>query len=233
MPFRFRQFLIEDNRSTLRVGTDAMLLGSWAQPGSALKILDIGTVCGVLALMMAQQSDATVEGIDIDLPSVHEATANFSQSPWNKRLTAVHSSLGDFSMNTDNCYDFIITNPPFFSNSLRSPSSRKNNARHEDGMSIGELIATVSKLLSENGRFTVILPTQQAAQCCLLCQETGLKLLRRMIVYPKPAAPAKRIMMEFSKTGISAAAESELTILDTSGKFSNAYLTLTSSFHHF
>jgi len=233
MAFRFRQFLVEDEKSTLRVGTDAMLLGAWTKPGAARRILDIGTGCGVLALMMAQQSDALIEAIDLDLPSVLEARDNFSHSPWNDRLTAINDTIQNFSTYSSTGYDLIIANPPFFSNSLKSPSARKNRSRHDDGLTLEALGLIAEKLLSQHGRFSVILPSETAAWYQLLLERCGLHMIRRMVIYPKPASPSRRTLMEFSKQAVNQAEETELTILDPSGKFSLAYLTLTHSFHQF
>ncbi|MCK9219391.1 MAG: methyltransferase [Bacteroidales bacterium] len=233
MAFRFKQFNIEDTHSTLRVGTDAMLLGAWACPDTSLKILDIGTGCGILAIMMAQQSEGYIEAIDVDLPSVCEAVSNFSKCPWSKRLTAIHSSLQEFSTQIEYQFEFIITNPPYFSNSLKSRSERKNKTRHDDGLTIEELVTFVDILLTQDGRFTLILPPEPAKKCCFLCEKTALHLKRRMMIYPKPGKPPVRILMEFSKSVVSNLMESELTILDSTGKFSDAYFALTSKFHRF
>jgi tRNA1Val (adenine37-N6)-methyltransferase len=233
MPFRFRQFQVEDERSTLRVGTDAMLLGAWAQPGPAQKILDIGTGCGVLALMMAQQSVARIEAIDMDLPSVNEARRNFLNSPWSNNLSAIHCTLQEFSIFATPDYDLILTNPPYFYDSLKSPDIKRNNTRHENSLSLEELVARVNFLILQNGRFTLILPSEAAYKCCSLCQSVGLYLIRQTTVYPKPAAPPRRILLEFSKIKVAKPIRSELTILDTAGNFSEAYLTLTGRFHNF
>ena len=233
MAFRFRQFEVEDEKSTLRVGTDSMLLGSWANPGKAKKILDIGTGCGVLALMMAQKSDAMIEAIDIDQSSVFEARSNFLKSPWHGKITAIHDTLQLFSRRSCADYGFIITNPPYFSNSLKSPKSRANNTRHDDCLQINELAKIVSRLLADDGCFAVILPSDTADKFQFICAEDGLYLSRMMLVHPKPAIRAKRALMEFIKNKVNQPDISELTILDRTGTFSSEYLALTACFHNF
>jgi tRNA1Val (adenine37-N6)-methyltransferase len=233
MPFRFKQFTVEDARSTLRVGTDAMVLGSWANPSGAMKILDIGTGCGVLALMMAQKSGATVDAIDIDEPSVAEAQMNFSNSPWPGRIKTLQSSLQEFSLNAGQVYDFILTNPPYFSNSLKSPVARQNLARHDASLSLPELVRHTGRLLSAKGLFSVILPFDQGANFRAACEKNGLHLNRTLTVLPKPASPPKRIVMEFGKLKNSSPVETELTILGHEGKFTAEYLALTGCFHNF
>ncbi len=233
MAFHFRYFEVEDEDSSLRVGTDAMLLGSWATPGKAKKILDIGTGCGVLALMMAQKSGATIDAIDTDLPSVMEARKNFSNAPWSSRITAIHHPLQSFSCGDATGYDFIISNPPYFSNSLKSPSARINKTRHDDSLSLLELAQKVSDLLSVDGRFSVILPSEPAQRFRLICEKFHVYLSRRMVIYPKPAAPSKRMLLEFSKSQVGLEDCQELIIRDSSGRYTDEYLVLTKDFHNF
>lgn len=231
MAFRFRQFTIEDHQSTLRVGTDAMLLGSWAQPVRAGKILDIGTGCGVLALMMAQKCEAMIEAIDIDPGSVAEAEQNFGQSPWSSRVSAIHESLQNFSGRSTACYDFIITNPPYFSNSLKSPKARVNTARHDVELSLTELAINASRLLATNGCLAIILPTGTDDQFEEECAGYGLYPSRKLTVYPKASLPPKRRLTEFTKNRIAYPECSSLTILGVSGKYTAEYLMLTKEFH--
>jgi tRNA1Val (adenine37-N6)-methyltransferase len=233
MAFRFRQFIIEDRQSTLRVGTDSMLLGSWANPENAKRILDIGTGCGVLALMMAQKSEAVIDAIDIDQPSIIEADNNFKGSPWASRLSAIQDSLREFSQTGQPVYDFIITNPPYFSNSLKSPASRANHARHDESLSLPELASHVHHLLTDHGCFALILPVESAVRFQSTCADCGLYLSRNLVVYPKPGSPPKRTLMEFTKTKIHHPENTSLTILDASGRFTPGYLAMTEDFHSF
>ena len=233
MAFRFRQFTVEDEHSTLRMGTDAMLLGSWANPGKAKKILDIGTGCGVLALMMAQKSEAIIEAIDIDQPSAAEAGNNFLNSPWASRVSAIHISLQAFSNQASASYGYIITNPPYFSNSLKSPSARINQTRHDESLSLSELASHASHLLEADGRFALVLPSDAASRFISICAGNGLYVSRHLDVYPRPALPPKRTLMEFTKSQPDHPEFSALTILDESGKFTPEYLALTGCFHSF
>lgn len=233
MAFHFLQFAVEDEQSALRVGTDAMLLGSWANPEKADRILDIGTGCGVLALMMAQKSGAMIEAIEIDRLSVIEAQKNFVNSPWASRITAIHDSLQAFACNPNAGYGFIISNPPYFSNSLKSPSARINQARHNESLALLELAQIVGRLLSPDGCFALILPSGPAEIFQSDCTGFGLYLSRRLVVYPKPDQQPKRVLMEFKKNKIANPESAGLTIFDVSGKFTTEYLTMTGCFHNF
>ena len=241
MPFRFRQFNIEDSQSTQRVGTDSMLLGAWAEPENAATILDIGTGCGVLALMMAQKTGATIHAIDPDLLSILEARDNFTSSPWPDRLFAIQGHVQTFTDTPDNGYDYILTNPPFFVNSLKSPSARRNAARHDQNLTHDDLVQSVCRLLSVNGLFALILPGDITEGFINLCRQNRLELRRRTEVFSKPGSSAIRTMMEFSKyddfdPGLKPGATpvvSGLTIRTQSGSFSAEYLAITGDFHQF
>ena len=233
MGFRFLQFEVEDKLSSMRVGTDSMLLGAWANPGTSNRILDIGTGCGVLALMLAQKSTGIIDAIEIDGLSLSQAQSNFQKSPWAFRINPIHDNVLDYSMRTEACYDFIISNPPFFRNSLKSSTYRKNQSRHDTTLTHEELIKAVDWLLSFTGRFSTILPADIISGFIGICENHNLHLMRRTIVFPKPQTRAKRVLMEFSRDNKAIPKHAELVILNSEDRFSNEYLEMTAGFHQF
>lgn len=232
MPFHFKKFSVEDSRSTQRVGTDAMLLGAWANPPKAGRILDVGTGCGVLALMVAQKSSAIIDAIDLDENSVSEATINFKNSPWSERIFPHHTAFQQFKSTQEN-YDYIISNPPFFSNALPSPIPRRNYARHNDLLPAPELVHQISLLLKPDGRFSLILPFRESPVFVNICAANALLLQRRTTVYTTPKAKPKRILMEFSRWRCIQPIEEKLIITNSEGRFTTEYLSLTTAFHNF
>lgn len=163
--FQLKQFSVEDAHSSMKVGTDAVLLGclAHADTSTPAHILDIGTGCGLIALMMAQRfPSATIDAIDIDENSVCEAASNFSASPWCSRLQPHHTSLQTYT--TSVRYNLIVSNPPFFANSLKGPNTQRNMARHNETLLPHILLDCVSALLAPNGAFCCILPCLQASQ---------------------------------------------------------------------
>ncbi len=232
MPFRFLHFSVEDTCSTQRVGTDAMLLGSWARPGESAHILDIGTGCGVLALMMAQKSTGIIEAIDIDAASVTEASANFQTSPWSSRLSASCTELQAFT-GMPNGYDYIISNPPFFTSALLSPDKRRSYARHDVRLPMQELIRAVDTLLASEGRFALILPAGTSAPFTAEILRSGFFLHRKTAVQSKPDSLPKRTLMEFGRKPPPVLSENVLIILNKNNGLSSKYLTLTAEFHNF
>jgi tRNA1Val (adenine37-N6)-methyltransferase len=233
MAFRFKHFVIEDDRSTMPVGTDAMLLGSWADPGDAGTILDIGTGSGVLSLMMAQKSAARIDAIDIDPDSSAQAQLNFAQSPWGDRLVSHCIGLEPFVAKRPERFSFIISNPPFFARSFRSPAQKRNLARHETGLSHDTLLSCINGLLTDDGRFAVILPVSVFTAFSSSASNAGINPERLVTVRSFSGKKPLRMLALLSKSRRIAPVQEELIIFEAPGRFSGEYLELTSGFHNF
>ncbi|MEI8006438.1 MAG: methyltransferase [Bacteroidota bacterium] len=233
MSFSFRQFLVEDSRSAMKVGTDAMLLGSWVKAGSAESILDIGTGCGVIALMMAQSSAAKIDAIDIHKPSADEAAFNISKCPWSERIRVWCRSLEDHALLAKNKYDLIISNPPFFINSLKPASTEKLIAKHEHALSPPELLRYSTGLMHSSSSLCLILPVEEGKKFTLLASELGLYPFRSLTVRPVPLKPPHRSLIEFRFLNVQEPENDELVIHGPDGLFSEKYLSLTQNFHRF
>jgi tRNA1Val (adenine37-N6)-methyltransferase len=231
MSFRFRQFSVEDDQSSMRIGTDAVLLGSWINPENRLNILDIGTGCGVIALMMAQKCSAAISAIDIDENSAHQASENFRNSPWKNRMSSLHCSFQEFTRLPGHTFDLVITNPPYFRNSLRSSLKSRNIARHDDLLNAHDLLSGVTRILHSDGRFCIILPAEDAATFRLLAKAYNLFLIRQLLVKSKPGLISKRIAMEFSFTSPGLVVTEEMIIRREDNSFTEAYRELTRDFY--
>ena len=173
--FRFKQFEIEQDRCAMKVGTDGVLLGAWAQGGC--RILDIGSGTGLISLMMAQRfPEAEVVGIDMDVDACGQARENVMASPFRDRVEIVCCRLQDFG--AIGVFDAIVSNPPFFVDSLKNPDSKRTMARHTDSLPFRDLFAGVKRLLSDEGVFSAIIPAevveQFVAESCIL----GFYLIR-------------------------------------------------------
>lgn len=201
--FAFKQFSVCHDKSTMRVGTDAVLLGAFLKILSENReinsILDVGTGCGVLALIATQKFHAAnVLAIDIDADSVAEADTNFRNSPWKNRLCAMCTSLQDFIKSQDNKFDVIISNPPYFENSLKCSSKAKNKARHNDTLPFAALAVGTRKLLKNTGCFVCILPKTEAEKLIALCRIEKLYCNHIINIFSKCSdCEAKRIVMKF------------------------------------
>lgn len=233
MAFRFKQFTIDDEHCAHRVGTDSMILGAWSEPPSSGKILDIGAGCGILSLMMAQKSSASIDAVEIDSVAANEALKNFKQSPWNSRLHLYNKSLQCFTESMKSVYDFIITNPPYFSGSLKSPALIKNIARHDQVISLQELALIANRILNPEGTMALIIPYNDASTLVSICKNNELYLKRSLTVKSTPHKHPIRSLHEFSKKTVSRPQISELTLLDGVGKYSPEYLRFTNEYHCF
>ena len=231
MSFLFRQFSVEDDQSSMRIGTDAVLLGAWTDPGNRTAILDIGTGCGVIALMMAQKCNAAITAIDIDEDSARQASSNFRKSPWNIRMNTIHCSFQEFTRLSGKSFDLIITNPPYFRNSLRSPLKSRNIARHNDQLNTHDLLTGVTRILCTDGKFCLILPAVDAASFQSDATAYGLFLVRQLQVKSKPGTNPKRIAMEFSFSVQGPVITEEIIIRHNDNSFTDAYRELTKDFY--
>ena len=186
----------------MKVGIDGVLLGVWSPIGDAKNILDIGTGTGLIALMLAQRSSAMVTAIDIDQDVVYQAGENVLNSPWKDRVAVQRSSLQEFTANESTTFDLIVSNPPYFVNSLKNLDKNRTTARHTDSLTHEELINDSLKLLSTAGRLCIILPVNEGMQCVDFAQSKELFCTKLVKVFPKPGAVTKRLLLEFGFTKV-------------------------------
>jgi len=232
MPFRFKQFSVDDTGCPMKVGTDSVLLGAWANLENCMRILDIGTGCGLLALMTAQRSSAKITAIDIDADAIKAAESNFFLSPWNDRLEAWQTGLQEYAPICPTAtFDHIITNPPFFINSLKAPDPERSNARHTDQLPYELLASASAKLLKHNGRLSMVLPVNESEIFKKIASENGLSLVEQLCIIPRQGKPANRLLMEFGLEKKSYFRSGDLTIRDQSGEYTNEYKELTKDFY--
>ena len=205
--FRFKQFEVWHDRCAMKVGTDGVLLGAWCPVEevrgqlSDVRILDVGTGSGLIALMLAQRCpQAQIDAIDIDPDAVLQAQENFARSPWSSRLHAQYVALQNLKSEIRNQkYDTIVSNPPYFVDSLKNPDFQRQTARHTDTLNYSELVQGAAELLSETGIFAVILPAESETEFLSLAQAAGLFPTRLTHVYSKPGKPMKRVLVAFQK----------------------------------
>ncbi len=167
-PFVFKQFALHQEKAAFKLGTDSVLLGSWLPDHCYKKVLDLGAGTGILSLMVAQRfQDAGILAIEIDPDSVVDCRHNFDQSKWKERLEMIENDLFDWSKNNGSAqFDLIITNPPYFTNSLKNPDARKSIARHTDSIRLNDLANVVQQHLVAGGFFGCILPVNEFQALC-------------------------------------------------------------------
>lgn len=216
----------------MKVGTDAILLGAWADVTGGRRILDIGTGSGIVALMLAQRCpDAIVDAVEVDVAAADQAAENFRSSVWANRLHCHQTCITSFSANKS--FDVIVSNPPWFRDSLHSPHSDRTAARHALDLTTQTLVHSVVRLLRDDGRFCIIAPSSDEQHVESHALQTGLKCIRRCDVSPKPDKVAKRILMEFSRTTspLESLRESLIVESDRRHVYTDAYQALTKDFY--
>ena len=226
--FKFKQFAVEQEDVAMKVGTDGVLLGAWADCEGAKNILDIGTGTGVIALMLAQRNtEAKIHAVEIDSTATQRARSNFDMSPWAERLDVECCAVQAFKPSEK--FDLIISNPPYFVDSLLPPDAKRSTARHTHDLSFEELDKAVCRLLADDGRFALILPTAEFEKYLSI---THLHLVRRCDVHPTTGAAVKRVMAEFAKSKIATPANENITIeQQRRGDYTEEYRVLTKDFY--
>jgi tRNA1Val (adenine37-N6)-methyltransferase len=196
--FAFKQFIIKQDKCAMKVGTDAVLLGAWIMPTDSKRILDIGSGTGVIALMLAQKTRAKIDAIDIDENAFIQAKQNVSNSEFSKQIIVIHSAFQDYLKIPTEKYNLIVTNPPYFEQSLKSSDEQRSQARHADVLPFEDLIDGVVKLLDEKGKFCLILPTLEAIKFRTLAEKKGLNLSKLLRVKSRIDKDLeKRHLMQF------------------------------------
>ena len=228
-PFRFKQFEVYDHHSTMKVGTDGTTLGAYCSRGDFHYALDIGTGCGLIALMLAQKSTGKILAIDIDEPSVKQAASNFAASPWSSRLTARCVSAQDLALEVGGIFDRIVSNPPFFNDSLKSPDTRRTNARHNTTLSHQELAEAVNQLLTPDGIFDVILPIEVSIAFESIMYYSGLFLKEELILYSTADKPIRKIM-SFTRSYSGVFDSADLIVRMDAAHHTQAYIDFTADF---
>ncbi len=227
--FRFKQFSVVNDRTAMKVGTDGVLLGAWCPVEGARRVIDVGTGCGVIALMIAQRNpDALIDGIDIDQPSIEEAGLNFARSPWGDRLTAQQQDFN--AMVADQRYDLVVSNPPFFTNGILPDGAARTTARHTLSLSYRQLIEGSERLLSDDGSLALISPTDAEREIIEAAAFSSLPLRRLTRVIPVEGAAPKRTLWLLSRRNIPYR-EDSLTITRADGTFTPEYTALTHPFY--
>jgi tRNA1Val (adenine37-N6)-methyltransferase len=196
--FEFKKFSIRQNRCAMKVGTDGVLLGSWVNVEGCKRVLDIGTGTGLIALMLAQKTNADITALEIDKASFEQALENVSESSYSKRISVVNKSFQDYWKDTKEKFDLIVSNPPYFIDSLKSNDTNRSIARHADVLPFSELVEGVQSLLLEGGKFCVILPKKEAEFFLKLAEQKNLYLSKLLRIRNSPDKEEdKRYIMQF------------------------------------
>lgn len=231
-PFYFKEFKVEQDQCAMKIGTDGVLLGAWA-PNNVESILDVGTGTGIIALILAQRSDAfLIDALEIDEAAYEQAVDNFENSPWGDRLFCYHAEFGEFveEMQDEEKYDLIISNPPFYNANYKTLSQQRDIARFQDALPFDLLLEGTSKLLTQNGTFSVIIPSESETYFIEIAKKHQLFPSKITYVKGTPDSKIKRCLLNFSfqKTSLQ---KDELVIETARHQYTTAYKNLVKDFY--
>lgn len=230
--FSFKQFSIFQGNTPMKVGTDSVLLGAWVTSEHPKRILDIGTGTGLLSLMMAQRfQNAIIDAIEIHSGALTDAKYNIENSPFLKRINLIEADYNQYFVDRDYTYDLIISNPPYFKNSLQSPAEGRNTARHQNELSLSALLGKSVSMLSNEGIIALILPEELIPELKQVAILFGLNVLRETTVKSKPTGKIIRRMMTLGKKHQGGTFIDEIILHDGGRAYSEAVKRLTSDFY--
>ena len=234
-PFKFKEFTIHQEKTAMKVGTDAVLLGAWCSVENYPDtILDIGAGTGIVALMIAQRSDAmTIDAVELDEDAYEQTVDNFEKSDWGDRLYCYNASFQEFAeeiAEEEETYDLIVSNPPFYTDEYETEDAARNKARFTSSLSFEELIMGVSNILSENGVFSVIIPFKEEESFINTATKYKLFLNKVCRVQGNETSEIKRSLLSFSFEELKIE-ETSLIIEVDRHKYTEDYINLTKDFY--
>jgi tRNA1Val (adenine37-N6)-methyltransferase len=231
--FQFKQFIIHQQNCAMKVCTDACLFGAWVagkvERGqlSFDSVLDIGTGTGLLSLMMAQKSMARIDAIELDEHAAQQATENFELSNWSERLQVIPGDIKTVHLGKK--YDFIISNPPFFENDLKSRDTQRNLALHSQELGLDELISSIKKQLADHGKFAVLLPYHRKEAFARLAFDEGFSLEEEACVKQTPLHNYFRVMFLFGSEPV--AVKNESIIIRDGEQYTSVFTDLLKDYY--
>ncbi|MFD2248095.1 tRNA1(Val) (adenine(37)-N6)-methyltransferase [Pontibacter ruber] len=196
--FQFKQFRVEQDKCAMKVCTDSCVFGAYVDVNSAKRILDIGAGTGLLSLMVAQRSGASIDAVEINPEAQEQAKENFSQSPWADRLMLYPMSLQEYAQETRAIYDVIFSNPPFFLSSLKSENAAKNTAKHTGDLLFEDILTFAQQHLTSQGKLYLLLPPAEAQHFSDLARNHNLYLIETLEVYTRVGGKCIRHIQSYS-----------------------------------
>ncbi len=228
-PFHFKQFSIYHHKSSMPVGTDAVLLAALITFNKPKRILDVGTGCGVLALIMAQRFPSSqIDAIDIDLDSIVEAEQNFLNSPWNNRLFVSKTSFQNYK---NNPYDLIISNPPYYQNGYPISSESRRLARSQAQLTFAEFLANAERLLNPDGEIAVVLPQSTVCSFTEIAEKGSFHIYRRIEISANNKKPVSLHVIQLKREPSKVI--TERLLIREGNHYSAAYLRLMKPYYLF
>ena len=229
--FQFKQFKINQDQCAMKVCTDSCIMGAYTDIADAKTVLDIGTGTGLLTLMLAQRFQTQFTAIEIDDLAYHQAQYNFNQSPWKTNISLQHGDIKQFALTAPSTFDYILCNPPFYSNALKSPNKQKNLAYHNDQLSQTQLLDCVKKLLLPSGKFSVLLPIPEAVLLQQKAVAAGMFLIDSLAIQHNANKAAFRRIDTYAFIPTIKHNSQQLIIRNANNEYSKDFTTLLKDYY--
>ena len=227
--FQFKQFTIEQSDCAMKVGTDGCLLGGWFNCSDSKRVLDIGCGTGLIAIMAAQRCNAMITGIEIDGKAALQARINADNSPWGERIEIINGDLLEYA--TNHSFDTIVSNPPYFVNSLKCDDTSRTLARHSDSLDCRQFFKKCAELLTDNGCVSIVIPCDIMDEWKAAAAEQELSPTRITFIKTTPKKAPKRVLIEFRHNTHGECNENTLILETSPGEYSDDAKIILSDFY--
>ena len=228
--FKFKQFTIRQDRCAMKVTTLACIQGAWLPDIKPKHILDIGAGTGLLSLMAAQKYECKIDAVEIEQDAFSQLKENSLQSPWGNRINCHHDDIINFARHNSSKYDLIISNPPFYKNQLKSSKAKINHARHEVGLTIEELIDASSRLISDSGKISILLPPIETTRLTEYCKRNSLFFSNQLVISDSEKKEPKAIVTILSKIPSNPIIR-KFIIKNDNGTYSSEFISLLDAYY--
>ncbi len=230
-PFFFKKFGMFHHRSTMRVGTDAVLFAQWVDVISSDNALDIGTGSGVIPLILAQKGVGSVDAVELDSDSYEEATLNFNISVYSDRLSVVQNDVRTYADNIEKKYDLIVSNPPYYASDVKPIKEKKVMARHVSTLSFKDLLVAAKKMMKEDSRFALVLPYYESRLFIKEAESLGFYLQKEFLISPIEGKDPNRVNMQFVLNEVENVETELFTIRNKDYSYTEEYKTFLKDFY--
>ena len=219
------------HRSTMRVGTDAVLFAQWVDVTSSDNALDIGTGSGIIPLILAQKGVGSVDAVELDSDSYEEANLNFSISVYSDRLSVVQNDVRDYAANNEKKYDLIVSNPPFYASDVKPIKEKKVMARHVSTLSFKDLLVAAKKMMKEDARFALVLPFYESRLFIKEAESLGFYLQKEFLISPIEGKEPNRVNMQFVLNEVESVETVLFTIRNKDYSYTDEYKEFLKDFY--
>ena len=230
-PFFFKKFGMFHHRSTMRIGTDAVLFAQWVPIFESDYVLDVGTGSGIIPMILSQKNANSVDAVELDADSYEEAKLNFSISVWSDKLNVFNKDVRIFADEVNKKYDLIVSNPPYYASDVKPIKEKKVMARHVSTLSFKDLLISAKKMMKKDSRFALVLPVYESRLFIKEAEQLGFYLQKEMHIIPIEGKDANRVNMQFVLNEVNELETEYFTIRNKDYSYTEEYKTFLKDYY--